>query len=331
MAIFSMGEVIKRSRRVRGITQEELADGICTPGGLSRIENGNREPSHAKFVALMQRLGQWEDSYDLFVGDAYYEIAELQNEIRNCITRQEFEKAEQVLDRYEKKIGPDNPERMYTQFLLMERLICTDRGLIKKEHIKDLQQVLQITVPKYGQTNIHKLLLNNQEIMIINNISTAYAENGMRSQAIQLWQELDEFLEERFMNCRERMYLRAPILLNLVKYLGLEGRYPEGIKLADNAIRQLTAYGKTFFVPELHFNIAWMLMQKDKVKYHDQIMDEFLQSCCGRISHCQYDSARFIVDYLKKSVPEFAQDVRVLHCEEALCRQIELDYQTLDL
>lgn len=331
MAIFSMGEVIKRSRRMQGITQEDLADGICTPGGLSRIENGNREPSHAKFVALMQRLGQWEDSYDLFVGDAYYELAYLQNEIRNCITRREFEKAEKMLDRYEEKIGPDNPERMYTQFLLMERLICKDRGLIKKEHIKDLQQILQITVPKYGHTDIHKLLLNNQEVMIINNISIAYAENGMRSQAIQLWQELDELLEERFINCRERMYLRAPILLNLVKYLGLEGRYPEGIKLADKAIRQLTAYGKTLFVPELHFNIAWMLMQKDQKRYHDQIMDEFLQSCYGRISHRQYDSARFIVDYLKKSAPEFAQDVRVLHCEEVLCRQIELDYQMLDL
>ena len=127
------------------------------------------------------------------------------------------------------------------------------------------------------------------------------------------------------------MYLGAPILLDLVKCLGVEGQYLEGIKLADKAIRQLTAYGKTLFVPELHFNIAWMLMQKDKVKYRDQIMDEFLQSCYGRISHRQYDSARYIIDYLKKSVPEFARDVRVLHCEEVLCRQIESDYQALDL
>lgn len=138
--------------------------------------------------------------------------------------------------------------------------------------------------------------------MIINNISIAYAENGIRPQAIHLWQELDEFLEERFMNCRERMYLRAPILLNLIKYLGLEGRYPEEIELADKAIRQLT-----------------------------QIMDELLQSCYGHISHRQYESAQFIIDYIKKSAPQFAQDVRVLHCEEVLCRQIELDYRTLDL
>lgn len=83
MAIYSMGEVIRRLRKEKGYTQEELSEGICTPGGLSRIENGLREPSHAKFVALMQRMGQYEDSYDLFVGEEYYEISELQKEISN--------------------------------------------------------------------------------------------------------------------------------------------------------------------------------------------------------------------------------------------------------
>lgn len=52
----------------------------------------------------------------------------------------------------------------------------------------------------------------------------------------------------------EHMYLGAPILLDLVKCLGVEGQYLEGIKLADKAIKQLTAYGKTLFMPEPHFN-----------------------------------------------------------------------------
>ena len=42
MAIYSMGEVIRRLRKEKGYTQEELSEGICTPGGLSRIENGLR-------------------------------------------------------------------------------------------------------------------------------------------------------------------------------------------------------------------------------------------------------------------------------------------------
>lgn len=97
MAIYSMGEVIRRLRKEKGYTQEELSEGICTPGGLSRIENGLREPSHAKFVALMQRMGQYEDSYDLFVGEEYYEISELQKEISNKIMHHDFDGANKVL------------------------------------------------------------------------------------------------------------------------------------------------------------------------------------------------------------------------------------------
>lgn len=331
MAIFTMGEVIKRSRKAMGITQEELADGICTPGGISKMEKGKREPSHAKFVALMQRMGQWDDSYDLFVGDAYYEIADLQNEIRNCVSQRKFGQAGKLLDQYEEKIGREPVEEMYRQFLLMERLICDDKGVIKKAHIDELQQILQITVPKYGQKKLNQLLLNNQEIMIINNMAIAYGENDMRPQAIKILQELDEFLRDRFMNCRERMYLRAPVLLNLIKYLGLEARYAEGLRQADEAIKELTAYGKTLFVPEIHFDIAWMLIQMDRAKYHQQILDEFLQSCYGRISHRQYEGARFILDYFKENVPEFANDIKVLHCEEVLCRQTELENWGLQL
>lgn len=331
MAIFAMGEVLKRSRKAKGITQEELAYGICTPSGLSKIENGTREPSHARFVALMQRMGQWDDSYDLFVGEKYYEIAELQNEIRNCIVHREFIQAEQLLDRYEEMIGQETTEEVYKQFLMLERLICEDKGVIKKEHIRDLQQILQITVPKYGEKELRELLLDHQEIMIINNIAIAYAENDMRSQAIDMLQELDEFLREKFMDCRERMYLRAPILLNLIKYLGLEGRFQEGIRLADMAIQEMTAYGKTLFIPEIHFDIAWMLMQVDRKKYREQIMDEFLQSCYGRLSHRQYASARTVLDYLKQEAPEFAGDAEVLHCEAVLCRLLKVDYQQMEL
>lgn len=331
MAIFLMGEVLKRSRKAKGITQEELADGICTPSGLSKMENGNREPSHAKFVALMQRMGQWDDSYDLFVGETYYEIADLQNEIRNCITQRNFLQAQVLLDRYEKMIGGETTEEVYKQFLLMEKLICEDKGVIKKEHIKDLQQILQITVPKYGQKELRELLLNHQEIMIINNIAIAYAENGMRSQAICMLQELDGFLKDKFMDCRERMYLRAPILLNLIKYLGLETRYQEGIRLADVSIKEMTAYGKTLFIPEIHFDIAWMLMKMDRKKYREQIIDEFLQSYFGRLSHRQYKSAKFILDYLKQEAPDLADDLKVLHCEAVLCRLLKLDYQQLEL
>lgn len=321
MAIYSMGEVLRRLRKAKGLTQEELSAGICTPGGLSRIENGDREPSHAKFVAMMQRMGQWEDSYDLFVGEDYYEISELQGEVSTKILHHDFEGAEEVLQRYEEKISTIPKETVYTQFLKLQRLVCADRGRIKSEHLTELESILKMTVPDYGKKRIHELLLNYQELIIINNIAIAYAENGKRPKAIALFQELIEFLEEKFMNCRERNYLYAPLVLNLVKYLGLEGRFPEALELAQEAISELTEYGKTLYIPELRFDIAWILMQMDREKYEDIIIEELTLSIYGHICNSQFDSAQLVIDYLNGNEPEFAEKVNAGHCEEEICRR----------
>lgn len=321
MAIYSMGEVIKRLRKSKGLTQEELSDGICTPGGLSKIENGYREPSHAKFVALMQRMGQWEDSYDLFVGEEYYAITELQKEISTKIMHHDFENANLILEEYENKICMLPQENMYIQFLKLQKLIIADKGRIHGEHLEELENILRMTVPGYGKKKLHELVLNHQELMIINNIAIAYAENGKRPKAIKIFEELIAFLEEKFMDCRERNYLYAPLVLNLVKYLGLEGRFNEALEWAEQAIEELTEYGKTLYVPELHFDIAWVRIQMDRKEYEEIIAEELTLSIYGRIGNHQFDSARFLLEYVRENVPEIAAKISADRCEELLCRQ----------
>ena len=68
MAVYSMGAILKKCREAKGITQEELCLGICTASALSKMEHGYREPSYVKFASLMERMGEWPEAYDIFVG-----------------------------------------------------------------------------------------------------------------------------------------------------------------------------------------------------------------------------------------------------------------------
>ena len=42
MAVFQLGPILKARREALGLSQEDLADGICAVPTLSRIENGER-------------------------------------------------------------------------------------------------------------------------------------------------------------------------------------------------------------------------------------------------------------------------------------------------
>ena len=53
----SLGEIIRSLRKKACLSQEELADGICSPVSISRIENGAQMPSGTVLEALLARLG----------------------------------------------------------------------------------------------------------------------------------------------------------------------------------------------------------------------------------------------------------------------------------
>ena len=48
-----VGEVLRKCRLEKGITQKELCEGICSISTLSRIENGEQHPTRSVFNMLV--------------------------------------------------------------------------------------------------------------------------------------------------------------------------------------------------------------------------------------------------------------------------------------
>lgn len=63
----TLGEIIHHLRKKAGLTQEALADGICSPVSISRIENGKQMPSGKVLEQLLARLAQALISSAIFI------------------------------------------------------------------------------------------------------------------------------------------------------------------------------------------------------------------------------------------------------------------------
>lgn len=55
--VISIGEVIQSRREMLGITKKELAEGICVPKTIERIEKGINSPQQIVLKGIMQKLG----------------------------------------------------------------------------------------------------------------------------------------------------------------------------------------------------------------------------------------------------------------------------------
>ena len=331
MAVYSMGSILKKCREAKGITQEELCLGICTPSALSKIEHGYREPSYVKFASLMERMGEWPEAYDIFVGDKVYAINELQSQIRRHIFRQEFEEAKAAIDELEVllKVFPD--ETVYHQFLELQKIICEFRGNIKQAQIGKLEDLLRLTVPGYGQLSIEKCFLSHQEMLIVNNIAIGYGENADYAKAIELLTSLKVFLERNCMGSRIRASMYAIILPNLVKYLGLGVHYEQALAIAEEAVDLFKENGNTFYIALMHYDIAWIYSQMDKEKYKQKIEDEYLISLYADLSNKNYSSILATIKNLQHNKSEILESVSLLHLLEVYRRTAPEYYQKLKL
>ncbi len=276
MSIFSIGEIIRKQRNLLGISQEELADGICSVPTLSRIENGERVPSKANFDALMQRMGQSGEMYDAYIGDNDLEIHEKKFYIRQAIMCGSLENAKILLEGLKKII--QNNDTLTIQFVqYME--VLTESVEIKNEiQIKKLENAIKICVPKYGQVRLCNCLLTFDDITIINNIANAYGNIKEYRKAINLFYELKEYIDTRYINSEEIIRTYPLLLYNLSKWLGLEGRYNECIEICDIGIKLISESGRSKFLGKLLYNKAWCMVRKGNIENEAELAKILLQA-----------------------------------------------------
>lgn len=91
------GDLIKETRLRLGLTQEQLAEGICDPATLSRIENGSRAAGDRILSKLMERIGL-DPQETLFSARPAFLLQEtLKTQIRAELLAERLSQAEELL------------------------------------------------------------------------------------------------------------------------------------------------------------------------------------------------------------------------------------------
>ena len=113
--VLKYGEIIKNRRIELGITQDELAGGICSVLTLSRIERGTQTPQDYTLVQIMQRLGLSGSEIILAANEKQLIFSRLKFDIRQAYIQDDYKEAERIL------------RKIKSRFLSLHRL--TDRPL----------------------------------------------------------------------------------------------------------------------------------------------------------------------------------------------------------
>lgn len=256
---YKLPELIRQLRIEKGLTQEQLAEGICSPVTISRIENGTQQPSNKVLGLLLDRLG--DDLFHTFGTTVLRTDAREQKnkekEILHYIASGKIKEAESLLLEANEKGAVTPAQQQRTKY--MEALLLKKNGGDNKDIQALLENALLLTKPKLDKNDFRNVILTSQEMQIINFLTIILWEQAEYRQAIRLSFELSESMERKKSSIQEQRQLYVCVLTNQTQFLESEKRYEEAYELCAKAEQVCHENDYMSLFPELLFSKAKLL------------------------------------------------------------------------
>lgn len=164
-----VGTYLRENREMRGYSQLEVCDGICSESVFSRIEAGKEAVDFPIVEAFISRMGIEKSEYEFYIlGEdaAAYRQGE---EIRILVESGQYKEAKECLETYEKKYITEDAKGIDNQFLYFWRAMLEklkpQPDLEKAREL--LLKAIKFTVQDYQGKIDKKILLSDMELECI--------------------------------------------------------------------------------------------------------------------------------------------------------------------
>lgn len=262
-----LGEKIRSLRKRARLTQEGLAEGICSPVSISRIENGHQMPSRTVLEALLARLGT--NTYQIC--SVYYQSERQQAfeyaalRVDGLVLREQLDDASRILAglRDDAKSSPQNEQT----FLLLDADISLRRGDDAQEAFDQLSRALRLTRHDLNLDDFRGAELGIREANVIDVMVFALHRLGRDSEASRIGEELLRCLDVYSSTVLLYSLVKIDLCKNLTYCMDAQHRFAEALYYAKRARELCLGCSEQVCLPEIEFLVAY---QQERAGQHEQ-------------------------------------------------------------
>jgi len=241
MPNYSVGNLIKRLRKQKGLTQEELAHPLIDRATLSRIESGRAMPSKKTLEALLEKLGfNPSNTADFFLDEEMTEIQKIHNELDSYLVLRKLDTSDPLIARIDDLIETLENNRRFMKNELNQQFVQITKAMnaINKKvdvgTIRDmLREAIKISIPEFNEEQFEDYHLSKQDMQIINMIAMLYADEGEDEKSLEMYRSMKCNMDK---NCIDKIEMGRnypTIIYNMVIQLLYLKRYNEAIEFCD--------------------------------------------------------------------------------------------------
>lgn len=258
---FLCGKTIRARRETLGMSQEELADGICDPVTISRIECGRVAPKRKNFVALMQKVGLTGCGYDTNLPMRSLEVWKIATEINRLLNQARSDEALPLIEQLEELL--ENPSKQERQFLLhVKSMALGNMGKIDMREVYEVQrEALYLTLPDKSYNELARCAFSRGETGCLLSLARTEDKVGNGKACIDLLLVIKQQYENSFLGLQHYARYYESICRNIGDVLGNNGQYEAGIQIEYDGIRSALKSGLESILSTMIYDCGWNMEQ----------------------------------------------------------------------
>lgn len=237
---YLIGEIIREERKARGLSQEELIEGIYQePATLSRVENGQM-PDSRKLRMLLGRLGVSRQRYAGSVAAVDYHVLEMNAEIEKLLCRHEEEKTAWAAEQMKQCVDMSIPEnRQRVEGVEMAWRLRTGKMELEEAYSK-ADELLRLTY-KEGTERVPF----RNELRLINAMCICQWRKGLREETIAVQKKILKRFEKSRVQSKYHFLSVGLILDNITHCMTCTGDcIEEAVEWSEKSAMQQLLNGK---------------------------------------------------------------------------------------
>ncbi|MGX7417578.1 helix-turn-helix domain-containing protein [Carnobacterium gallinarum] len=248
-----LGKKIKASRLAKGMTQSELAEGICTQATISNLESDSSVPSLETLLSIADRLNIEFSEISEYAMKNESTSIRVFSQVKELCSQFKYQEAYSLLT---KEITLDELETSYEKKEYYYYFGIT--ALLGEKNYSDAHYNFNLAL--FLETGKH---LNLLDVSITNGIGLAYSMNSETDKALTYFekslQQLDEVMERIDTLQDSKEVIR--IYFNTAKFYAQVEKYNKAINLCSLGIALEQNQNMNYILDELTYEKAYSLFK----------------------------------------------------------------------
>jgi DNA-binding XRE family transcriptional regulator len=277
MPLFNTKLLISELRKAKKLTQEKLAEGICSRETIVKIEKGERKPDLWIFKNIMLRL---EVDPEIYINDIASEsevyMINKYNECKAYITALNYEALQKEIADLEKDARFQKSRGKSLLLILRAHLHSQGKYKDSKLALEYTLEAIKLQRPDFETEKIAGYFLSNDEFLLINLLAVIYRDLYGIPEAIEIWRLLKANYERNYTVDLGKNEAYRILLSNIALALKHAERFDECLQAVDEGMALALKYHDMKAHSRYLHQRAWCLLKLGNKQEGEEAYKKFL-------------------------------------------------------